>query len=244
MERSLPSRRGGSSSGAALACALPCALRGIRVGLLAFALTLVTAVVVKLARMGHADDAQDSPRAPGLLFVLMMMAVFAAWLRYRKYSTAPTGDNTSTCAASSGPASTQPGGAARRIYVGGRYLSTSSVGCVDSPIRVTQTSRLCNCPNILAALYASSSVSYRFIAKPFLADTSHPVTTPDTSQCFQIRTSFAAGSVGAAGLSVIDSLGRGIAVFPGTHHGLQGSARRASEGSSVLLGSSIGLPAA
>ena len=50
------------------------ALRGIRVGLLAFVVALVTAVVVKLASMGHADDAQDSPRAPGLLFVLMMMA--------------------------------------------------------------------------------------------------------------------------------------------------------------------------
>ncbi len=131
------------------------------------------------------------------------------------------------------------GSKASRYYVGGRYLSTSSVGCVDSPVRVTQTSRLCNCANILAALYASSSVSYRFIAKSFLADTSHPVTTPDTSQCFQIRTSFAAGSMGAAGLSVIDSLGRGIAVFPGTHHGLQGSARRASEGFSVLLGRSM-----
>ena len=77
--------------------------------------------------------------------------------------------------------------------MGGRYLSTSSVGYGDSPVRVTQTSRLCNCANILAALYAASSVSYRFIGKPFLADTSHPVTTPDTSQCFQIRTSVVRG---------------------------------------------------
>ena len=54
------------------------ALRGIRVGLLAFAVTLVTMAVVKLARTGHADDGQDSSRAPGLLFVLMMMAVLTA----------------------------------------------------------------------------------------------------------------------------------------------------------------------
>ena len=92
--------------------------------------------------------------------------------------------------------SARRGSKASRYYVGGRYLSTSSVGYGDSPVRVTQTSRLCNCANILAALYAASSVSYRFIGKPFLADTSHPVTTPDTSQYFQIRTSFAAGSVG------------------------------------------------
>ncbi len=53
-------------------------LRGIRVGLLAFVVALATMVVVKLARTGHADDVQDSPRAPGLLFVLMMMAVLTA----------------------------------------------------------------------------------------------------------------------------------------------------------------------
>ncbi len=51
------------------------ALRGIRIGLLAFVATLVVVVVVKLARTGHADHV---PRAPGLMFVLMMMAVLTA----------------------------------------------------------------------------------------------------------------------------------------------------------------------
>ena len=52
------------------------ALRGIRIGLLAFVATLVV-VVVKLARTGQADDVQGSPRAPDLMFVLMMAVLTA-----------------------------------------------------------------------------------------------------------------------------------------------------------------------
>jgi hypothetical protein len=53
------------------------ALRGIRIGLLAFVATLVVVVVVKLARTGQADDVQGSPRAPDLMFVLMMAVLTA-----------------------------------------------------------------------------------------------------------------------------------------------------------------------
>ena len=55
------------------------ALRGIRIGLLSFVATLVVVVVVvvKLTRTGQADDVQDSPRAPDLMFVLMMAVLTA-----------------------------------------------------------------------------------------------------------------------------------------------------------------------
>ena len=85
-----------------------------------------------------------------------------------------------------------------------RYYASGSFDCLDherrilcgygdSPVRVTQTSSaLCNCANILAALYAASSVSYRLHRKTLprrRRSAATPITTPDTSQCFHpVRT--------------------------------------------------------
>ena len=90
----------------------------------------------------------------------------------------------------------------------GRCLSSNrGNGCGGRTARMIQISRPRSAANSRAALYASLLVLYGLIGKSFPADTSQPVTRwlPETSICSQMITSSSAGSMGTAGVSVIDS---------------------------------------